>query len=102
MPVSFLGITSLATFDLIDRAYIENLEYTILLDLEWFIDNNRMINSKTQELVLYNDDYEVHISLNKSMREAYTKALNESNDNETSEWIDSIGSNDIYTLTTRK
>lgn len=47
MPVSFLRITSLTTFDVIDMVNTENLEYITLLDLEWFIDNHGNINSKT-------------------------------------------------------
>lgn len=33
MPISFLGITSLATFNIIDMVDIKNLEYIALLDL---------------------------------------------------------------------
>lgn len=46
MPISFLGITSLATFDVIDMVNIENLEYNALIELEWFVDNNEIINNK--------------------------------------------------------
>lgn len=47
MLVSFLEITSLAIFDVIDMANTENIEYTTLLNLECFVDNNGIINNKT-------------------------------------------------------
>lgn len=102
MPILILGITSTITFDDIDMDDIENLEYTILLDLELFVNNNSIINSKTQKLVISNEEYEVHISLNKGMNEAYTKIPNHSNDNDSSDGSDSMGLNDLYVMTSRK
>lgn len=74
MLIYFLRITSVVTFDMIDMANTENLKYIILLDLEWFIDINRIINNKTQDLFLSNDDYQVYILLKKYMSSAYIKA----------------------------
>lgn len=78
------------------------MEYTTLIDLEWFIDNNGIINSKTQELVLSNYDYEVHIPLNKGMSGTYIEAQNQSKDKIRSDGSDSMGIKYLYALTARK
>lgn len=89
--MSILGITSSTIFDVIDMIDNENLEYIALLYLEWFVDNNCIINRKTQELIIPNNEHEVHIPLNKVMNDVYTEASNHSGDNGSSDGNDSIG-----------
>jgi len=66
------------------------------------VENNNIITSKTQELVLYNDEYKVYIPLNKGMSGTYTEAPNQSSDKESNDGSDSIGLNDLYALNARK
>lgn len=82
--------------------YTKNLEDINLLDLEWFIYNNGIINSKTQELFLSNDEYKVHILLNKGMSGAYIEAPNQSRNKKHSDESDSMGINEIYGLSAKK
>lgn len=96
MSILILGINSQATFDMIDMGDNENLDqYTTLLELEWFVNNNGIINNKTQKIIISNDEYEFHIPLNKGIINAYIEVPNFSSNNNKNDGSNSMMLNSL-------
>ena len=67
-----MGIRYYVDFNIIDMMDLNFMHYMTLLDLEWFIDNNGILNNKMQKTIIFNDEYEVYISLDLGPNHAYT------------------------------